>query len=67
MTKQLTKYCESLQKLRVRLGSCKTSLSPPVDRSKDTFLVLCLGFEFLCFRHLTYGFIFLIKNLSVLT
>ena len=29
-TEQLTKCCEPLQKLRVRLGSCKTSLSPPV-------------------------------------
>ena len=29
-TEQLTKYCEPLQKLRVRLGTCKTGLSPPV-------------------------------------
>ena len=26
-TEQLTKCCEALQKLRVRLGTCKTSLS----------------------------------------
>ena len=37
-TEQLTKCCEPLQKLRVRLGSCKTSLSPPVDRFKATLL-----------------------------
>ena len=50
-TKQVTKSCESLQKLRVRLGSCKTSLSPPRLKSfqGDTSVVLCLGFDFLCF------------------
>ena len=35
---QTTKSCESLQKLRVRLGFCKTTLKPPVDRSKATLL-----------------------------
>ena len=30
MTEQLTKCCEPLQKLRVRLGTCKIDLSPPV-------------------------------------
>ena len=29
-TEQLTKCYEPLQKLRVRLGSCKTGLSPPI-------------------------------------
>ena len=29
-TEELTKCYEPLQKLRVRLGSCKTGLSPPV-------------------------------------
>ena len=29
-TGQLTKYCEPLQKMRVRLGPCKTGLSPSV-------------------------------------
>ena len=29
-TEELTKGYEPLQKLRVRLGSCKTGLSPPV-------------------------------------
>ena len=29
-TEELTKCYEPLQKLRVRLGACKTGLSPPV-------------------------------------
>ena len=29
-TEELTKSYEPLQKLRVRLGTCKTGLSPPV-------------------------------------
>ena len=29
-TEELTKCYEPLQKLRVRLGTCKTGLSPPV-------------------------------------
>ena len=29
-TEELTKCYEPLQKLRVRLGNCKTGLSPPV-------------------------------------
>ena len=29
-TEELTKCCEALQKLRVRLGPCKMDLSPPV-------------------------------------
>ena len=52
-TKQLTKCHEPLQKLKVRLGSCKTGLSPPVILyyfKGDTFVVvliaLCLGVYF---------------------
>ena len=41
-TEELTKCCEPLQELRVRLGTCKTGLSPPVtcvtDRSKSILL-----------------------------
>ena len=29
-TEELAECCEPLQKLRVRLGTCKTGLSPPV-------------------------------------
>ena len=36
-TEQLTKCCEPLQKLRVRVGTCKTGLSPS-DRSKAILL-----------------------------
>ena len=52
MTEELTKYYEPLQKLRVRLGSCKTGLSPPVtlrywsfqgDASVLVLFVLCIG------------------------
>ena len=51
-TEQLTKCCEPLQKMRVRLGTCKTGLSPSVilyfgSFKGDTFVVvliaLCLG------------------------
>ena len=42
-TEQLTKCGEPLQKPRVRLGACKTGLSPPViyitDRSKAILLL----------------------------
>ena len=51
-TEKLTKCCEPLQYLRVRLWPCKTGLSPPIfcvtDRSKAIrlwwffFLSLCL-------------------------
>ena len=46
------KCCEPLQKLRVRLGTCKIDLSPPVilyyrsfrgDTSVVVLTVLCLG------------------------
>ena len=48
-TEELTKCYEPLQKLRVRLGACKTGLSPPpqlftTDRSKA---VLLLWFKFI--------------------
>ena len=45
-TEQLTKCCEPLQKMRVRLGPCKTGFSSPVvlcyvaDRSNHLFYVL---------------------------
>ena len=51
-TEELTKCYEPLQKLRVRLGSCKTGLSPTVtlcylsfqcDTSVVVLFVLCLG------------------------
>ena len=54
MTKQLTKCSEPLQKLRVRLGTCKIDLSPQVilyysSFQGDTYLVvrivLCFGVE----------------------
>ena len=49
-TEQLTKYCEPLHKLRVRLGICKASLSPREilyywsfhgDTSLEVLIVLC--------------------------
>ena len=48
-TEQLTECCEPLQKLRVRLGTCKTGLSPPViswfqsDTSVVVLIALCLS------------------------
>ena len=56
MTEQLTKCCEPLLKLWVRLGSCKTSLSPPVilycwsfqSDSPDCFMFLVLNFCAVC-------------------
>ena len=56
-TEQLTKCCEPLQKLKVRLWPCKIDLSPPVilyyrsfqdDTTVMVLIVLCLGVEFLC-------------------
>ena len=53
-SEQLTKCCEPLQKLSVRLGTCKTSLNPPViiyfgslqgDFSVVILIVLCLGVD----------------------
>ena len=56
-TEQLTKCCEPLQKMRVRLGPCKTGLSPPPlvivyyrsfqsDTSVVVLIVLCFGVDF---------------------
>ena len=54
MTEQLTEYCEPLQK-KVRLGPCKTVLSPPVVLYHRSFqgdiyvvviYVLCFGVDF---------------------
>ena len=52
-TEQLTKCCEPLQKLRLTLGSCKTSLSPPVilyywSFQGDTSVVVLMFFMFWC-------------------
>ena len=53
---QLTRCCEPLLKLRVRLWPCKIDLGPPVilyylsfqgDTSVVVLFVLCLGVEFL--------------------
>ena len=63
-TEQLTKCYEPLQKLRVRLGTCKIDLSPPeilyywsfqCDTSVMVLIVLCLGVNFLCCLHFKYG------------
>ena len=59
-TEQLTKYCEPLQKMRVRLGACKIDQSPLVfyiaDRSKVILLLWSLLFYvwLSCF-HLMYN------------
>ena len=56
-TELLTKCCEPLQKLRVRLRPCKIDSSPPVILYYLSFqcnapvvvlIVLCLDAEFLC-------------------
>ena len=56
-TEKVTKCCEPLQKLRVRLRPCKIDLNSPVilyccsfqgDTSLVVLNVLCLGVEFLC-------------------
>ena len=56
-TEELTDCCKPLQKLTVRLWTCKIDLSPPViayfssfqgDTSAVIVIVLCLGVEFLC-------------------
>ena len=66
-TEQLTKCSEPLQKMRMKLGACKTELSPPVilyycsfqgDTSVVVLIVLCFGVEFLCCFSLMYVFIF---------
>ena len=45
-TKQLTKYCEPLQKMGVRLGACKTGLSPPPPPSN--FILLIVPRRYFC-------------------
>ena len=56
------KFCiiEPLQKLRARLGTCKTGLSPSVIVLYITVVlsVLCLSVEFLCCLHLLSVFVF---------
>ena len=54
--KQLTKLCEPLQKMGVKLSACKTGFSSQqfyiIDRSKAIFccgpICLCFGLEFSC-------------------
>ena len=71
-TEELTKCCELLQKMRVRLELSKIDLPPPhrviyiTDLSKAIlllwfFLFLCFGVEFLCCLNLMYVFIILVK------
>ena len=50
-TEQLTKWCGPLQKMRVRLGACKTGLSPPsIDITDCSKAILLIWF------HLFYVF-----------
>ena len=69
-TEQLSKCLEPLQKLRVRLGTCKIDLSLPVilyywsfqsDTSVVVLFVLFLGVFFVCCLRLMYFIIFLVK------
>ena len=57
-TEELTKCYEPLQKLRVRLGTCKIDLSPPVIVPRRYFcggsFVLCLGVKILCCWMVTF-------------
>ena len=53
-TEQLTKCCEPLQKMRVRLGPCKTGLSPPPPPSN--FILLVVPRRYFCFG--SNGFVF---------
>ena len=68
---ELTNCCEPLQKLRMRLGTCKIDLSPPVfcvtDPSKAILLWWFLLFyvlvlNFLCCLRLMYVFVFFLCN-----
>ena len=45
-TEQLTKFCEPMQKMRVRwLGTCKTGLSPPPP---SIFILLIVPRRYFC-------------------
>ena len=65
----LTKCCEPLRKMRLRLGACKIDLSPQVvllisfqdDSSVVVPFVLCFGVEIVCGLNLLYVFVFLFK------
>ena len=58
-TEQLVKFCEPLQKRRVRYGPCKTGLSPPPPFILLIVpLFLCFGAEFLCYLNHMSVFIF---------
>ena len=68
-TEQLNQCCEPLQKVRVRLGPCKTYLSSPVvlycwsfqgDISFVDLFDLCFGVEFLCCLKFMHVFIVLV-------
>ena len=68
MTEEPFKCYEPLQKLRVRLGACKTGLSPPVTLCSKAillwwfFLFYVLVFKiFLCCWRLMCVFIVLVK------
>ena len=58
-TEELTKCYEPLQKLRVRLGTCKIDLSPPVifitDRSKAILLWWFFRFMSWCLKNCAFG------------
>ena len=43
-TEQLTKCCEPQQKMRVRLGACKTGVSPP----PSNFILLIVPRRYFC-------------------
>ena len=68
-TKQLTKCCEPLRKMRVRLCACKIDLrsiylyyqSFQGDTSVVILFVICFGVEFLCCLNLMYVFIVLVQ------
>ena len=69
-TEQVTKCCEPLQKIWVRLGACETGLSPLLFYTTDTtgdtsllvLIVLCFGVELLCCLHLTCVYVFIKRH-----
>ena len=58
-TEELTKCYEPLQKLRMRLGACKTGLSPPVFCVTDRYKAILLWWFFL-FYVLVFNFFVLL-------
>ena len=67
MSKQLTKCCEPLQKMRVRLGAFKPLCNFYINKRSKAILLLCfhlffvLDSNFLCYLNLMYAFIFLFE------